>query len=822
MGDLARRHEKLSHLFLAAAELGEGSRREFLNEQCAGDPELHSEVEQMLAQDREPPLLLRTGGMRDGLERRLRQAQGRIGKFQIVRKLGEGGMGVVWLAEQLEPVRRQVALKLARLDLDTRETLARFESERQALAVLNHPNIAQIYDAGVTDSGRPYFVMEYVEGEPITRFCDRQRLSIPERIELVRAVCDGVQHAHRKAIIHRDITPSNVLVADAGDRPVPKIIDFGIAKDLDRRLAERSFHTVHGVLGTPAYMSPEQLAADPASVDTRTDVYALGAVLYEILVGSPPFGSITPSNLVELCRAVCEQQPAKPSQAVRDLPADAAGRVAAARGTDAHRLARRLRGDLDWIVLKALEKDPARRYGSAAELADDLGRQLGGEPVHAGPPGRVYRLRKFARRHWRSVSLLLSVGVLLLASSAGLVVSARRAATDRDRANQERDRANQESAANKQTLDFLMNMIQKTGPDPKVGNLIALDTLVEWGPTDVERHLAGQPLAQARVLDVLSQVYEQWDPRQAILLSKRAIAKLEEASGPDHPDVLARKYAFAETRLYRYELDEAEPVLREVLQAKERLLGPEHPEVLRIVSDLGWLTKRRGRFDEAHGMLRDCLARQRRVLGESHPDTLMTMWRLAGVQMDLGDLAGGRAVLLGALENMRRVLGNFDGSVLAATFNIAASSSLLGEKETALRYLRTALENGFIHGLRLDDGRTLGHHEAILGDPALAPLRDEPLFQAMLGPEGYLYDLDAAQWASEPDEALELLARAVRKGFSSAERLESLPMLEPLRERPEFVRLLAELRGRASGATTDPGDAEAVTTPLQAAGSARR
>jgi serine/threonine protein kinase len=324
-----------------------------------------------------------------------------IGPYRILDTLGIGGMGIVYLAEQEHPVRRRVALKLVRPHLDSRDVLARFESERQALALMDHPAIAKVFDAGTSEDGRPYFVMEHVAGLPITEYCDQRRFGSKQRLELFAEVCDAIQHAHTKGIVHRDIKPTNVLVTEAEGRPRPKVIDFGIAKALHQKLTEKTLYTALGVLvGTPGYMSPEQADRNPLDVDTRTDVYSLGVLLYELLVGSPPFESkrLREAGWAEMLRIIQEEEPARPSARVT-TQTKAGTDVAGRRSTEAGRLARELRGDLDWIALKALEKDRSRRYQSALGLAEDVRRHLADEPVTAGPPTLRYRLGKAARRH---------------------------------------------------------------------------------------------------------------------------------------------------------------------------------------------------------------------------------------------------------------------------------------------------------------------------------------------------------------------------------------------------------------------------------------
>ena len=321
------------------------------------------------------------------------------GRYTLVEVIGEGGMGSVYLASQTEPVKRQVALKLIKTGMDSRGVLARFDAERQALALMDHPNIARIYDGGVTPAGQPFFVMELVQGVPLTQYCDQQRLTVQARLELFVAVCQAVQHAHQKGIIHRDLKPGNVLVTEVDGRPTPKVIDFGVAKATEVKLTDMSLADVGAIVGTPAYMSPEQ--ADPTSmdIDTRTDVYALGVILYELLTGSPPLDAkqFQRGAILEMLRMVREVDPPRPSTKLNT--AEALPNIAANRSIEPARLARLLQGELDWVVMKALEKDRSRRYETANGLARDIQRYLADEVVEARPPSRGYRLKKFVKRN---------------------------------------------------------------------------------------------------------------------------------------------------------------------------------------------------------------------------------------------------------------------------------------------------------------------------------------------------------------------------------------------------------------------------------------
>jgi len=346
----------------------------------------------------------------------------RVGNYVIREQIGEGGFAIVYAAEQERPVRRKVALKIIKLGMDTKQVIARFEAERQALAMMDHPNVAKVFDAGATETGRPFFVMEHVAGESITDYCDKQRMTIEDRLGLFAQVCEGVQHAHQKGIIHRDIKPSNVLVTVKEGEPQVKVIDFGVAKAITQRLTEKTIYTEQGqLIGTPEYMSPEQAEMTGADIDTRSDIYSLGVLLYELLTGALPFDQTTLRQAAfgEIQRIIREEEPAKPSTRLSSLGDDSAT-SAKRRRVDPKSLYRELRGDLDWIVMKALEKDRSRRYASASEFAKDLHRHRRGEPVEAAPPSKLYRLSRFVRRNQAGLNAL--VLICLFATGLPLVL----------------------------------------------------------------------------------------------------------------------------------------------------------------------------------------------------------------------------------------------------------------------------------------------------------------------------------------------------------------------------------------------------------------
>ena len=468
------RWQEVKKLLDQALQLKPVERCVFLDGACSSDHELRAEIASLLSEEecvrpkflQCPPVLDNFNDNRDGereSEPGLSVGQVLDERFQLIRKLGEGGMGQVWLAEQTTPVRRTVAVKLIRAGMYDESVVKRFQAERQSLAIMDHPAIAKVFEAGTTAQGQPYFVMEYVPGLPISEYCDLKKLKIEERLELFIRACDGVQHAHQKAIIHRDLKPANILVVEVNGHPVPRIIDFGLARATVPQLGAQTLFTQVGQLvGTPGYMSPEQADPDVKDIDTRTDVYSLGAILYVLLAGSQPFDTKPGEKLPldELLRRLREEDPPTPSTRVNSNR-ETSSATAEARGAEPTQLVKLLRGDLDWITMKALEKDRARRYGTPSELVADIHRYLRHEPVLARPAGVSYRIGKYARRHRVGVSVAAVVVLLLAGFSVLQAVQLRRITRERDRANLERDRANRitdilrDASPNKDAISML-------------------------------------------------------------------------------------------------------------------------------------------------------------------------------------------------------------------------------------------------------------------------------------------------------------------------------------------------------------------------------
>jgi non-specific serine/threonine protein kinase/serine/threonine-protein kinase len=552
-----------------------------------------------------------------------------IGPYRLLHLVGEGGMGEVWLAEQTHPVRRQVALKVIKAGMDTAQVVTRFEAERQALALMDHPAIATVYDGGSTPEGRPYFAMEYVKGEPITAYCDRQRLTTQARLELFMQVCEGVQHAHQKGIIHRDLKPSNVLVAIQDDHPVPKIIDFGVAKATAQHLTERTLYTELGVMiGTPEYMSPEQAEMGGLDIDTRTDVYALGVILYELLTGALPFDrkELRQAGFAEIQRTIREKEPPRPSTRITQL-GPASTEAATNRHTEPRRLASELRGDLDWVTMRALEKDRTRRYQTANALAADVRHHLSNEPVSAGPPGTIYRAGKFVRRHRFGVAAAATVALLLVTLAATMTVQARRIARERDRANREAETA-------KQVSEFLVGMFETTNPFEGRGKDVPVGDVLDRGAQRIATELRGQPEVRAALMNTMGRVYYDlgvYD--KAAELVEEALTYRERTQGRGSLAVAASLNSLGAIKLEQGAHKDAEAMLEESLEIRRRLLGPDSAPVAETLVSLGALREGMGDWAGSEAIFREALAIHRKVLA---PDDLALATSLNDLALVIG------------------------------------------------------------------------------------------------------------------------------------------------------------------------------------------
>ena len=681
--------EAVERVFGDAVEIKSREERSaYLDKACAGDAVLRAEVEALLEEHDAAGNFLETPALGQDAAlgaRPLTEGPGTVvGRYKLLEQIGEGGMGVVFMAEQEEPMRRTVALKIIKPGMDTRQTLARFEAERQALALMDHPNIARVLDAGATQTGRPYFVMELAKGVPLTEYCDANRLSTPERLALFIEVCHAVQHAHQKGIIHRDLKPSNVLVTLHDGKPVPKIIDFGVAKATSQRLTEKTMFTSYGqMIGTPAYMSPEQAEMGGLDVDTRSDIYALGALLYELLTGTTPFDEkhLRSAGYQEIQRIIREVEPLKPSTRLSNRK-DTLASVAASRRTDPARLARLVRGDLDWIVMKTLEKDRARRYETADGLVLDIQHHLAHEPVLAGPPGAAYRARKFLRRHRTGVAAGLLVFLALGAGLAAATVGLLRARDSARVAEQEADRATQEAAKAEAVTRFFQETLAFVDPQNARGREVTVRAVFDRAAKNIGTKFAGQPLVEAAVRETLGTTYlalGDYAAGHAQLSSAFGIRR--QILGEEHPDTLSSMMNLGNALNDQGKAAEAEQMHRQVLEVRERVLGKEHPGTLASMVNLGNALHNQGKYAEAEQMYRQVLEAKERVLGKEHPDTLASMMNLANASLGQGKSAQAEQMYRQVLGIQERVLGKEHPDTLTSMMNLA--SALLGQGESA-------------------------------------------------------------------------------------------------------------------------------------------
>jgi non-specific serine/threonine protein kinase/serine/threonine-protein kinase len=679
MRHVHRKHEQT--IFHACLDVPPSERDAYLEGACGSDMELRGRVDALLEAHARAAVFT----LSPALQQTLSPDLASIGPYRLVRVLGEGGMGTVYEAEQLEPVRRRVAIKILKLGMDTKEYVARFMTERQALAAMDHPYIAKIFDAGQTAAGRPYFIMELVEGMPLLAYCDAHRLSIRERVELLIQICQAVQHAHQKGVLHRDLKPSNILVSFNASTPAPKIIDFGIAKAVGlETLDQITEYTRAGqALGTPAYMSPEQAGFGRLDIDTRTDVYSLGIILYELLAGDLP----TDPAILGYAQFLAllergELAPARPSLCVNRLLGGT--ETASARSTTINGLRRQLAGDLDWIVMKSLEVERTRRFESVEAFAGDLRRYLDGVPVSAHPPGIAYQLRKFVQRHRVQVAAACAVAFALLsgtiAASIGFV-----------RATRAESAAKQEAAASRQVSDFLVQLFSASDYRKTPGKPPTVRELVERGAADVE-NLKGQPVVQAKLFGTLTQVYNslgQYEDSRRFAEKSLALPQSPGREGDlQRANVL---FQLGDTLQRLGAIQEARKLYQQALDIRVRILGENHLDVARALNSLGLVDGLMERYDEGAAAHERALAIQQKIGGPFYVDAAVSLRGLAIIQDRRHNIEAGLRLFRSAEEIFEKHYGPDHPITAQALQDVAVSLKDLNRPEEARPLLERSL-----------------------------------------------------------------------------------------------------------------------------------
>ena len=663
-------------LFTAAAAIATQDEREaYLADACRGEPELRQRVEALLAAHLAPGSFLEPPARTDPPAEPTAEGPGStVGRYRLLEKIGEGGFGTVYLAEQQHPVRRTVALKILRPGVETPQVISRFEHERQALALMDHPNIAKVLDAGTTESGRPYFVMELVKGVPITTYCDEQRLTPRQRLELFVQVCHAVQHAHQKAIIHRDLKPSNVLVALYDGKPVPKVIDFGVAKATGGPLSEHTACTGFGqMVGTLQYMSPEQAELNQLDVDTRSDIYSLGVLLYELLTGTTPIEGkrLKEAALLEALRLIREEEPPPPS--TRLSTAEALPSISANRDMEPKKLARSLKGELDWIVMKCLEKDRTRRFETASGLAIDVLRHLNDEPVFARPAGRAYRLRKFVRRHRLGVTAGTAVALGLVLGTTGATVGMVRALKAKNAETRqlvETEAARSEAAS---VNAILQEILRSADPQIAMGKQVLVRDVLDRTANSLEQGaLTSKPRTEAGIRHALGVTYAGLGMyRAAEVQLRRALEMRRTLLGERHPDIAQSICSLAAVRDQQGDPKEAESLTRQAMAMLRALRRDEHPLYAESLRRLATLMTERGELSAAEPLHREALALYRKVMGADHPETAGSLMNLGILLATKRDLAEAEASFRQALEIRRKTAGNSHPEVARCLHNLA-------------------------------------------------------------------------------------------------------------------------------------------------------
>lgn len=704
-------------IFFAAIQKDSAEdRAAYLDEQCRDDSELRRQVQALLDANEKMGSFLGATSASQGQSGLSEKPGTVIGPYKLMEQIGDGGMGIVFVADQREPVRRRVALKIIKPGMDTKEVMARFAAERQALAMMDHPNIAKVFDAGATDTGRPYFVMELVKGVPITQYCDENMLDSSARLDLFIDVCSATQHAHQKGVIHRDIKPNNVLVASHDGKPVVKVIDFGVAKAIHQPLTEQTVYTQFSqMVGTPLYMSPEQAGMSSLDIDTRSDIYSLGVLLYELLTGKTPVDQeqLKQAAYDEMRRIIREEDPPKPSTRISSLGQEATG-ISQQRQTDPSRLTQSLRGDLDWIVMKALEKDRTRRYETANGFAKDVQRYLADEPVVAGPPGATYRLQKFIRRNRGIVIAGSLVTAALIVGIVGTTYGMLRAIEAEKLAQEERDLANRQAQIAESVVDFLTeDLLASVDPEVSQGREVTVREILDNAARTIDLRFDSLAETEAAVRNTLGKTYYglgdyQQSKKQLLgivdldqgaeptpdtmrarsLLTKimRVEGRFEEAKtqisnvikdqqrllGPQHRDTLQSRLIEANIFDDFTEYDRAEAEILAVIEDTREVLGDEHRDLMTAKSSLGYHYQLSGQLEKAEATYRELLQQRREILGEDHPDTIRSVGSVASCLWVRKRYAEAESLFREQLEKRKRVLGESHPLTIDTMYAVAS------------------------------------------------------------------------------------------------------------------------------------------------------
>ena len=697
-------------IFTEAVDLPADARAAYLERACGGDVKLRQRVEALLQTHDHVGDFLEESPQKATIEARIggstnEKPGDRIGRYKLLQQIGEGGCGVVYMAEQAEPVRRRVALKIIKLGMDTKGVIARFEAERQALALMDHPNIARVFDAGATESGRPYFVMQLIRGDKITEYCDQHSLSTDERLKLFIQVCQAIQHAHQKGIIHRDIKPSNILVTTTvGGGALPVVIDFGIAKaTTNQPLTDKTLFTAFEMLvGTPAYMSPEQAALTSVDVDTRTDIYSLGVLLYELLTSATPFdvGELLKKGLDEIRRVIREQEPVRPSTQLSKMTEADLTTVAEHRKSEPPGLIRAISGDLDWIAMKAMEKDRTRRYETANDLALDVQRFLSNEAVSASPPSAVYKFRKLVLRNKLIfigvgvIAALLIAGLIAVSASLAKEQQARREADAALRQTEAaRAKAQTESVKSRQVTQFLEKMLRGVGPSVARGqDTKMLRGILDRTAESVGIEMTDQPAVETELRSLLGKLYlEIGDYDRAEKMYRAALAINRKLFSPESREVAASLNDLGVALRNEDKLAEAESAHQEALDIRRRLFGSEHADVATSINDLATVFRHEARRPEAEVLVREALSIRRKLFGDDSLEVADTLHNLSVVLGDEARPAEAEATARERLAMCRRLLGNDDPLVASALNDVAWAAAGSGKVDEAIALEREAL-----------------------------------------------------------------------------------------------------------------------------------